>query len=212
MNQRPKQQLQQQGDVNDGRRDYGWKKRSMCSPANSSVMSHMLRLTVMSTLMLGLTSGQQITCFDGSTGYGTLAGLNNDIQTQVEDIENGGTPQDIYLYRFCPDTQIVFGENDQLSILLSGSVFRCGDNGDSSDLCTFTGGTNQVVTGPSIVPGYEVTNAAFEGITFTDFSNSALSGTATSAMTVTFEDTVFAVRIKIRHPGSPLQCTRLRSY
>lgn len=142
-------------------------------------------------LSLALASSQQITCPDGSTGYGDIAGLNCDITTEVERIQNGGSAKLLYLYRLCPGVEIVMTE--PLVPKLDGSIFRCGDSGLPGEDCQLSGGDNQVLLNPSPLSNLPLQDVRFEGVTFTGFSESAFSGQATDETTLTLEEVQFVV-------------------
>lgn len=137
---------------------------------------------------------QRALCPDGvTTGYSTLNGLSNDINVEATRIANGGTPLMMYVFNICPGAMIVIPQDESLTPRLSGSVFRCGNDGLSSGDCRFTGGNVQVNMAQSTIPGYPVSDVVFEGMTFTNFNTAALSGNADDATTVMFEDVIFTV-------------------
>jgi hypothetical protein len=140
-----------------------------------------------------LAISQPITCPDGSTGYGDVVGLNRDIDVEVQRIQQGGTAKLLYLYRLCPNVEIIMTE--PLRPKLDGSIFRCGDSGLPAEDCQFTGGDHQVIVSPSEISSFfPMQEVRFEGVTFTSFSESAISGDATDETTVTLEEVQFVVR------------------
>jgi hypothetical protein len=157
-----------------------------CSPWLMLLLLQMLIASVVS---------QMTACADGSTGYATTLAINNDINAEERIIAAGGPAATSYLYRLCPNTVLeVLGPNDILIPRLAGSVFRCGDNGAVADRCSISGGTTtQVEIVPSVIPGYVLSDVAFEGITFTRFAGSAISGTATGVTKVTLTNSEFTV-------------------
>lgn len=136
---------------------------------------------------------QPTACPDNSTGYASIAALNNDINSEAARIEAGGTPQAIYLYRLCPQTTFQISGNNTLTPLLDGSVFRCGNSGNPADNCVLAGGTNQVEIVKSVIAGYGIKDIRFQGVSFTGFTGSAISGDANSTTTLTLENVQFYV-------------------
>lgn len=135
---------------------------------------------------------QTTTCSDGSIGYNSIEGLQNEIDAEVDVITAGGPQEAMYLYRLCPDTDFTVTDDIPLVPLLDGSVFQCGEGGPNQN-CRFSGGTNQVSIGPSQIPNYVIEDIRFQGVTFTGFTMSAVSGTATEDTTVTFDSSNFVV-------------------
>ena len=170
------------------------------APSLPLLTSRMTRLLWLLSLA-GLASSQQITCPDGSTGYGDIAGLNCDITTEVERIRQGGSAKLLYLYRLCPGVEIILTE--PLIPKLDGSIFRCGDSGLPGENCQLSGGDNQVILNPSPIPSLPIQDVRIEGVIFTGFSESAISGQATDETTLTLEQVQFAVR------GQTKFCLRL---
>lgn len=145
-----------------------------------------------------VVNAQPSPCDDGSTGYNSLEDLNRQIVADATAVSEGlQAPQSMYLYRLCPGSSFQFSEQNQLQPLLDGSVFQCGDGMSTGD-CRFRGGTDQVLVEQSPVAGVTIRDLRFQGVTFTDFSNSAVTGSADSGTKVTFEDTVFTVRFPLR--------------
>jgi len=134
---------------------------------------------------------QPTQCGDGSTGYQSLSALNSQIQIDEDAVRSGNPPQMMYLYRLCPSSTFNFGPGQTLIPKLDGSVFQCGDGLSTSD-CRFTGGTDQVLINKSTLPNHRLSDVRFQGVTFTDFANSAVSGNADSSTKVTLVDTRFS--------------------
>lgn len=132
------------------------------------------------------------------TGYASIAAMNNDIDAEFNRIQNGGAPQEEYVYMFCP-RQEYDASIEPLRPLLSGSVFRCGVTGLSTDTCTITGGSEQIRVEDSGLTTFPLSNVAFRGLTFNGFTNNAdSSGTsvnvlASDATSIAFSDVVWTV-------------------
>jgi len=140
---------------------------------------------------------QTETCGDGSLGYASLASLNSQIDADAAEVAAGEPPRSMYLYRICPGARFDFGGQNRLRPRLDGSVFQCGDGPSGGD-CRFQGGDDQVVIDqPGAEGGTILSDVRFQGITFTDFTNSAIRGSADSGTKVTLEDTIFAVRFHL---------------
>jgi hypothetical protein len=150
-------------------------------------------LGLVSITLPTLCKAQTVTCNDGSSGYDSLAGLQNDIDEQVQQINAGQTPPELAVYNLCPGSR--FQMDTSLRPQLQGSVYRCGPNGRSSNDCQFTGGTSQVQIQPTdiVQQGYQLTDVQFQGITFTGFTQSAISGNADSDVTVKLSNAIFRV-------------------
>lgn len=133
---------------------------------------------------------QITTCSDGSQGYDNLQSLQTGMEAAANEVSSGSPPESMYLFRLCPGSRFIFQPGQSLTPQLDGTVFQCGD-GLSTDNCRFEGGNNQVQINPSTIPGVTIRDVRFQGIEFTDFSNSAISGNADSNTKVTLEDTVF---------------------
>jgi hypothetical protein len=131
-------------------------------------------------------SAQKTVCGDGSTGYDSIDHLNNDINSEVSRIAGGGKPESVYVYSLCPDTTIVLDYDQSLIPKLDGSVFQCGD-GSSSRKCELSGGRDQVLINRNseLSDEYSMNEVRFVGITFTGFTNSLISGSASMSTTVT---------------------------
>ncbi|GKY90645.1 hypothetical protein MPSEU_000037900 [Mayamaea pseudoterrestris] len=160
--------------------------RRRTTSSNNSPLS--MRLVVLLSLA-SLASTQQITCPDGSTGYGDICGLNHDINGEVQRIQDGGDSKLLYLYRLCPGVEMNMTE--PLVPKLDGSVFRCGNSGLPAEDCKFSGGLNQVIIQPSKIPSLPLQDVRIEGVTFTGFTETAISGEATDVTTVSLEEIQF---------------------
>lgn len=131
-------------------------------------------------------------CDDGTEGFRSLGSLRKAMEADFVAAQSSATPDNLYLYTVCKETDIVFEDVDSLTPLLDASVFRCGQDGANAG-CRFVGGADQVVITDSQGLDVEIRDVFFQGITFTAFTNSALSGTATSATKVTLERVAFQV-------------------
>jgi hypothetical protein len=142
--------------------------------------------------MASTTLSETVTCRDNSLGYDSIDSLNADIDAEVARIIDGGTPEEAYLYRLCPGSTIMM-EGKSLMPKLDGSVFQCGDGGLLADDCRLQGGSDQVIINNSAIPGYSLNDVRFVGVTFTGFTNSAVSGNALYTTTTTIEDSLINV-------------------
>jgi hypothetical protein len=143
----------------------------------------------------------QTPCFE------TLGALNNVMQTELSRIQTGATPQDVYTYNLCANTN--FDANTTvLEPVLSNAMFICGDDGSRLNSCVILGGSEQVRIVDSLVTGYPLQELSFMGITFSAFqSNKKRTGTsiaafASSATTATFTDCAWQVRSRPRQDFS----------
>lgn len=132
----------------------------------------------------------------GVTGYTTIQAMNNDMTTELNKIKAGKSPQPPYVFVVCPSTN-VDASAVTLMPTLSGAVFTCGIEGNLSSNCFFVGGANQVlIDNPVNISNYKLSMVNFMGITFTGFTNAAITGNAGSNTTVTLSHVNFEVRKK----------------
>lgn len=171
------------------------RRKRGCTVYGLDMLSSTALHRLVSLLVLLIPSNvfaQMVTCRDGSGGYDNVDNLNRDIDSEATRIADGGTPQAAYMYIICPGTTIIM-DGKSLKPKLEGSVFQCG-NGTRPGSCRFHGGVDQVVVEKSAIPDYIISDVRFSAITFTGFSNSVLSGSAASTITVTFERCSIQVR------------------
>jgi hypothetical protein len=135
--------------------------------------------------------GSNTTASRNFTGYVTIEAMNVDMQSELDQIRNGRPSQEPYIFVLCPD--IVFDLSiEPLRPLLSGSVFTCGLMGNVSLGCEFRGGTDQIIIDATTnITNYNLLSVNLIGITHTAFTNSVLSGTATSSTTVDVSSSSF---------------------
>ena len=132
------------------------------------------------------------------TGYTSIAAINNDVDAEVARIAGGGTPQEDYIFTFCP-RQAFDATAGPLRPSLNGAVFECGVAGMSSDRCVISGGSEQIRIEDSTIATYPLSEIAFNGLTFESFTNNAENtGTsvnvlATDSTTVAFSDVAWSV-------------------
>jgi hypothetical protein len=131
-------------------------------------------------------SAQTSPCGDGSTGYDAIQRLNGDINSEVSRIAGGGKPELLYVYRLCPDTTIVLEYDQSLTPKLDGSIFQCGD-GSPGMRCELSGGRDliQIDRNSELPDEYRMKDVRFIGLTFSGFTNSMISGSASMSTTVT---------------------------
>jgi hypothetical protein len=128
-------------------------------------------------------------------GYTSVASLQADFVSERDAIEQGeSVAQASYLFTLCPNTSFVFS-NDPITPLLDQSTIRCGTSGDPIDACIFSGGATQVVVESSTLENfYAITQITFEGVSFTQFTQAAISGSALDTTTLVCIGCVFEVR------------------
>lgn len=135
-------------------------------------------------------------------GYESLAALNNDMETELNRIRDGGTPEESYTFRLCPN-QLFDAESSTLLPVLNNAMFVCGSDGSRSNNCIIIGGSEQVRIENSQVDTYPLESLTFIGLTFADFKgNAAITGTSIAALasaptTATFLDVTFTVSFTI---------------
>lgn len=135
------------------------------------------------------------------TGYTSITALNNDIQTEIDRITQGGTPEEEYVYTLCPRHVFEVIGDEPLLPQLSGSVFQCGVSGLSTDNCVIRGGAEQVRVEDSTIATYPLQDVSFRGLTFESFTNTAeedgasVNVFASETTTVRFVDVVWTVRL-----------------
>lgn len=156
------------------------------------------------------------------SGYTSIFTLNSDMLFELADIVTGELdPEPEYEFTLCPNTVFDFnppaGNNTNntspsipLMPVLDNVIFKCGLTGSVDGGCIFNGGDTQVQIEDSTVGTYPITAVTFEGVTFAEFEDAAVSGGAASTTTVTIIDSNFEVSmciaalIVIRLPWSRL--------
>jgi hypothetical protein len=126
------------------------------------------------------------------SGYASINDMKIDMQDEIRIIDNGGTPQDAYIFVLCPFTQFDT-TSDSLIPLLDNSIFFCGDQGDVDDSCQISGGSILVVIRDSEISNYVINEVSFVGVTFSGFTDTAISGDALSTTTVKIDQSRFQV-------------------
>lgn len=137
------------------------------------------------------------------TGYASIFTLNSDMLFELARIGAGGEPMADYIFTLCPNMDFDFDANSNngtivpLMPVLDGSVFQCGDMGSQLDSCVFLGGTTQVAIEDSTIPNYPLETVEFRGVTFSEFTDAALSGGAGDTTNVFFVESNFEVSIRL---------------
>jgi hypothetical protein len=158
---------------------------------------------------LGILFSLQTTTVEAqSSCFTTLGEINMAMQTELDRIREGGTPEDSYTFRLCAnqffDASLVF-----LEPVLNNAMFVCGETGSRSDSCVILGGSQQVLIRDSTVPGYPLLSVSFMGITFAGFEPSTgMTGTSIAALAsvqtvATFIDVAWQVRRTMRDISFP---------
>jgi hypothetical protein len=134
--------------------------------------------------------------------FSTIAEINTEMQTELERISGGGTPEDSYTYILCSDT-FFDATNTTLVPLLDNANFMCGDDGNRLNGCVILGGTEQVRFQDSNITGYPINQVNFVGITFAGFEQStadkvgaSIVASASSTTVAKFTDTAWQVRVR----------------
>ena len=149
-------------------------------------------------------SAQEACDSDASvTGFNNITSLNRAMRDEVARIAADGTPQDSYSFVLCPNT-IFDTSRTPLRPILDAASFTCGADGSLANQCTFNGGDEQIRIVDSRVPGYQIKDLSFSGITFEGFTpNAGLTGASINALarsrtTATFEDVEWKVSCTCR--------------
>lgn len=104
------------------------------------------------------------------TGYTSVAALNADIDTELGRIAAGGTTgQEMYRLILCPGTTFDTSSGSLLP-RLNQATYTCGENGNVSDECIFSGGTENIRIEDPSIEGYTVNTMTFVGMTLTAFT------------------------------------------
>ena len=132
-------------------------------------------------------------CAQGGRGYARVDELNADILAERGRIEEGGDPRPSYSYVLCPNTSFDTS-TEPIVPALDNMVIGCGTDLSSANTCVLVGGPNQIQIDSFSNSGYPVTSVLLQGITFTDFSEAAVTGpNANDSTTVSLEDVIFQV-------------------
>lgn len=131
-------------------------------------------------------------------GYSSITAINEDMQTELSRIGDGGDPEESYTFRLCPN--MVFDASvEALRPVLSNAFFVCGGDGSRNNNCIILGGSEQIRIQDSTVASFPLERLSFMGLTFADFTgNDAATGTCISALansqtTAVFLDVSFTV-------------------
>lgn len=126
-------------------------------------------------------------------GYTAIQDINVDMLAELDRIAAGGDPPaaDTLEFILCPQTE--FDATAPLVPMLSGASILCGTDGKRENLCTFTGGTEQVLIDEPTDPDYELETVTIQGVTFTQFTGSAISGDASETTRLSLFDNQFSV-------------------
>lgn len=135
----------------------------------------------------------------GLEGYRTIGELNLDMESELQRIADGGEiPSEPYVFNLCPNLEFDL-ETQPLRPLLDGTTIICGRNGNPAEICLFSGGDTQVEISDSTLPGYTIGSVDIVGVTFSEFTESAVSGSASDATTVSLLNPTFSVSRKLRN-------------
>ena len=102
-------------------------------------------------------------------GYTTIAAINGDIEQEITRIQNGGTPQELYLFVLCPGTTFDTTAGPLLP-RLDQATYSCGGTGEVTAGCVFSGGEVNIRIQDPGIDGYSINAINFMGITFTEFT------------------------------------------
>ena len=128
----------------------------------------------------------------GGQGYTSIAALNADIQAERDRILGGGDPEDVYSFILCPFR--TFDADLPIRPVLDNIVIGCGTSLSSTDPCTLLGGDTQVVLESFDDTEHPVSRVEFSGVTFSQFSQSAVSGpNANDSTMLILRDVIFTV-------------------
>lgn len=147
-------------------------------------------LVVLGASVSTMVAGSPSICdLDSSVvGYSSIEELNHDIKIEFEALQQqqeGNKQHDgAYIFNLCPHT--VFRDEGTILPLLNNSHFICGNEGDSLDKCTITGGKTQV----RIVdyPEANMEFLSFRGITFSNSIEHGVAAEAGSGVLAEFVD------------------------
>lgn len=145
-----------------------------------------------------------------TVGYTSLDAINLDMENEFVYLKNGGESRAPYVFVLCPNTTYDASATSLLP-MLSDSVIICGYNGNVRDDCILSGGEIQVVVNDhstDITTKKAINDIRFIGITFSNFTNSALSGNASFETSVKIIGARFQVRVTF-HNICCCTCTHL---
>ena len=132
-----------------------------------------------------------VDCPDGTRGYNSLASLQQDIDDERARVLGGDSAAAQYQFTLCPDQN--YPVSDPLVPALDNIVIGCGDNLDVMNNCRFDGGNVQVDVQSFQDSSFPVQAVTLQGITYQNFNDAALAGSATSATEVFLSSTSFEV-------------------
>jgi hypothetical protein len=160
-----------------------------------------LSVALSTTLAAAQVAGFGVSTVDcpsggGTRGYDNIASINNDIAAELSKIQAGAPSQEPYIFVLCPSTTFTVDDTPLLP-QLSGSVFTCGTSGAVDNNCTFVGGADQVVVNRPTNAGYELKMLSFVGLTFSNFTTSAIKGDAGASTTISVFRSNFEVRYEV---------------
>jgi hypothetical protein len=143
---------------------------------------------------LGPHNVQTVTCAAGGTGYINIGQMNEDMAAERGRILLGGTPASLYIFPLCENLVYDLGA-EPLVPVLDGVVISCGLTGASANQCIFNGGSTQVQIESFEGTELPVNGVSLSGITFSDYTTTAIGSgsTGTDTTTVTVTDAVFTV-------------------
>jgi hypothetical protein len=154
-------------------------------------------------ILMILTSslGQQFTFTDstvpctnapGVQGYETITAINTDMETELNLISTGmkQPPESSYTMILCPFTTFDAAPT-ALKPILNNVTISCGTTGTVDQNCIFNGGMQHVQVQESTVATYPITTVTIAGITFQQFSGTAISGQAAAPATVVLRNCIW---------------------
>lgn len=137
----------------------------------------------------------------GLDGYTSITALNQDMDTELQRIINGGElpPEQAYVLPLCPQTTFGFDAATVLLPILNRVTFQCGSSGDNNERCVFTGGDEQVRIENTAVSGYPFNSVFFLGVTFEGFQQRSIAAMASAPTQVTFMNCLWQVSSAVPH-------------
>lgn len=127
-------------------------------------------------------------------GYTTITQINRDMQAELDLIAGGQPAQMGYTFTLCPDTAFDATEM-ALTPLLNNATFVCGRSGSSGDNCLIFGGQEQIRIESSTDASVPIEVVGFFGLSFVNFTGTAVAARASSATTANFLDARFLVSV-----------------
>jgi hypothetical protein len=131
----------------------------------------------------------------GLSGYTSILALNQDMDTELQRISDGGElpSNQAYLLPLCPQTTFGFDAATVLLPILNRVTFQCGSSGDIDLRCVFTGGDEQVRIENTAVSGYPFNSVFFTGVTFEGFQQRSIAAVGSAPTQVTFINCLWQV-------------------